>query len=168
MGRPKTGAIETLPDGRHRVRVTTHGKRVDLGTYDSRAEAELARLTAPVEHTQPALKGRATDEELFAIARAAYDTEPAPHVPWLSRVARAVAARVRQEPGLLERLVEAGWDMTLEQNNGTVDMWLTRPKTNDDEGEHFGGDLVEREAPNVAPAEVPATIARLAGLEVGR
>jgi hypothetical protein len=121
-------------------------------------------------HAQPETKGRATDEELVAIGREAYDEgilEGVPHVPWLARIVRAVAARVRQEgirwaggvdfakqePGLLERLVAKGCDIKVEENpDGS---WAVRLRT-----------VTETLTTNAPAADVPAALARLAGLEV--
>jgi hypothetical protein len=67
---------------------------------------------------------------------------------------RAVAARVRQEPGLLERLVAKGCDIKVEENpDGS---WAVRLRT--------VTETLTTNAP--AAAAVPATLARLAGLEV--
>jgi hypothetical protein len=112
-------------------------------------------------------KDRATDEELFAIALAAYDA-PREDTPWLARVTRAVAARVRQEgirwaggvdfakqePGLLERLVAAGWDVEI---RGTAN----KSKHRRVKVTRRWHTLVEY----TPAADVPATLARLAGLK---
>jgi hypothetical protein len=135
----------------------------ELAAGRNEARAEVERLTAPT-------KGRATDEELVAIGREAYDEgilEGVPHVPWLARIVRAVAARVRQEgirwaggvdfakqePGLLERLVAKGCDIKVEENpDGS---WAVRLRT-----------VTETLTTNAPAADVPAALARLAGLEV--
>jgi hypothetical protein len=132
---------------------------------EARAEVERERA----RHAQPETKGRATDEELVAIGREAYDEgilEGVPHVPWLARIVRAVAARVRQEgirwaggvdfakqePGLLERLVAKGCDIKVEENpDGS---WAVRLRT-----------VTETLTTNAPAADVPATLARLAGLK---
>jgi hypothetical protein len=134
----------------------------ELAAGRNEARAEVERLTAPT-------KGRATDEELVAIGREAYDEgilEGVPHVPWLARIVRAVAARVRQEgirwaggvdfakqePGLLERLVAKGCDIKVEENpDGS---WAVRLRT-----------VTETLTTNAPAADVPATLARLAGLK---
>jgi hypothetical protein len=116
----------------------------------AKARAEVARLTA-----QPETKGRATDEELVAIGREAYDEgilEGVPHVPWLYRIVRAVAARVRQEPGILERLVAA-------PGVRSVTIWRCPGGT-------WGARVNDRSsANNLDAADVFAALARLAGLK---
>jgi integrase len=46
MSRPATGSITPTREGRHRVRVPAEGRRVDIGTFDTRAEAELELAAA--------------------------------------------------------------------------------------------------------------------------
>jgi hypothetical protein len=117
----------------------------------AKARAEVARLTA-----QPETKGRATDEELVAIASKVYHQADISDWGDARNLAcvRAVAARVRQEPGLLERLVAKGCDIKVEENpDGS---WAVRLRT--------VTETLTTNAP--AAAAVPATLARLAGLEV--
>lgn len=138
---------------------------------------KIAKLYAAAQHAearQQPVQDRATDEELFEAYDAAYfvagggsrgpltrDTG-ADHVSAEERAGiLAVAAHVRKEC-LVAQAVGMGCDLTIEQYNGVVEIGLDRPKTDDDEGEHFEGALVERRAV-VTAADVPATLARLLG-----
>lgn len=77
--------------------------------------ARRALFRAGVAHErarqQPA-KGRATDEELFAIADGVYEEAHGGEIPnGPHEIARRVAARVRQEPGIVERAVGRPTDL---------------------------------------------------------
>lgn len=119
-------------------------------------EAQLAALASP--------EGRATDEDLVEIWANAFDKEQslATHVPGSGTArlaaARAVAARVRREPGLVERLVaaKAKFSAFERESDATWTVHVCLPGT--------GGYTTN--VTDLPSADVPATLARLAGLEV--
>lgn len=134
----------------------------------AKAEAQLAEAKALTEATraswQEAIRikdklalasteGRATDEELEQIARDCYRDSAT-----FEAIARAVAARVRQErPGcLVERLVAGCYDFEVTEQ---YPEWRVEVRGRKD---------AAKTVINVPAAEVPATLARLAGLEGGR
>lgn len=131
---------------------------------DEPLDVELGNVFAQAKRDNET-KGRATDEELSAIALAAYDAEPTPHVPWLSRVALAVAARVRQEPGLAEQLVG---DPRLDSVSvdavmgGAIRVRVVRRV------DSLANTLGTPQEAYCSRADVLAGLARLAGLEVER
>lgn len=106
-------------------------------------------------------EGRATAEELVAIWAKAFDTEQSleTHVAGSGTArlaaARAVAARVRRErPAcLVERLVAANVDFCAFES---VPNWTVRV--------HVADGAFREATEAVLPADVPATLARLAGL----
>lgn len=121
-------------------------------------EEKYARILAflSTAEARPETKGRATDEELFAIADAVYDERgvednDAPHL-----IAARVAARVRQERCLIAQAVAANADIRVAEDDAGFMVGVHAP----------GCDEELRR--NVPAAEVPATLARLAGLEVSR
>jgi hypothetical protein len=122
------------------------------------------RLGVAHERARHGAQDRATDEELVAIARAAYDATDEAGIPWIDRIASRVAARVRQERCLVAQAVGMGATVTVERTSarvpGTTGMWDVRVSRRPDApGEHY--------AYGVPAAEVPATLARLLG-EVAR
>lgn len=121
--------------------------REDLGVAHERARH------APAPCTQ---KDRATDEELVEVARTAYDWGRLKDVPWVDRIALAVAARVRKERCLVAQAVAANVDIRVCEDDGGGFMV----------GVHESG-CDEELARCVPAADVPATLARLLG-EVSR
>lgn len=122
-------------------------------------EAQLAVLTSS--------EGRATDEDLVEIWANAFDKEQslATHVPGSGTArlaaARAVAAKVRRErPAcLVERLVAKGYDFRAEEVPGSaLGHWKVLVQG--------PGPIVRERSCVAVAADVPATLARLAGLEV--
>ena len=139
------------------------------------ARAELARLTAPGEGSEPTDEelgqayieawNKATDEELGRVFGEAYTVEESPdHGRALRTAYLAVAAHVRKERCLVAEAVGMGTGVTISRTServpGTTGMWdvyVTRRP--DVPGEHY--------AYGVPTADVPATLARLLG-EVSR
>ena len=117
---------------------------------------ERARLRDALEHDRLADVG-ATEVAAAIAVLDDLDTLLAENAK-LRAVAEAarIAARVRQEPGLLERLVAAGADFHVTE---CVDgRWRVTATARD------GNDRTDM----CTAADVPATLARLAGLEVSR
>lgn len=140
-----------------------------LGPLEDSLYGRIKRMwRAGVAHErarQQPEKARATDEELVEV----YEQTPPASWGGTSSATRAgilaVAARVRQERCLVERLVAAGVAVRISRTSarvaGCTGMWdVSVTRRPDEPGEHFCN--------GVPTADVPSTLARLAGLEVGK
>lgn len=128
----------------------------EMRTRAETAEAQLAALASP--------EGRATDGDLEAMADEGYRLRSGWNVTLgdMRKLARAVAARVRRErPAcLVERLVaeKAKFSAFERESDATWTVHVCLPGT--------GGYTTN--VTDLPSADVPATLARLAGLDGGR
>ena len=138
---PPTACTVVLSDCEpDRVRIAATVGRDPTVEDLERAGYERARHA----RTEP----RATDEELFAIADREWRTHPGTINTAIQAIALAVAARVRREACLVTRAVEAGIER--------VTIYRQRPGS-----DQWGVAVDGRKATMQAPADVPATLARL-------
>ncbi len=127
---------------------------VDRGVFDAIvAKGALTRT-----------EGRASDGDLQVMAENGYRLRSREEASFddMCKLALAVAARVRRErPAcLVERLVAGGYDFEVEEEGGGY--WTVVTRTGEGPGPY------RTTATDVPAADVPATLARLAGLDGGR
>lgn len=127
------------------------------GARAETAEAQLAAITSS--------EGRATDGDLEAMADEGYRLRSGWNVTLgdMRKLARDVAARVRRERGecLVERLVAKGYDFRAEEVPGSaLGHWKVLVQG--------PGPIVRERSCVAVAADVPVTLARLAGLDGGQ
>lgn len=160
-----TAPVEGEPSGAELLAMFE--RTPDLNDLRMRAVWRAGVAHERTRHAQPEAQGRATDGDLLAMAADAYRlrSHVGPSLDDLRKLALAVAARVRQEPGLVERLVG---DPRLDSVSvdavmgGAIRVRVVRRV------DSLANTLGTPQEAYCSRADVPATLARLAGLEVSR